>query len=177
MDAATALADVLTLTDIPFDHSGPDRTTLTIPIILRSTRTRREMLDAMSPARAARRLEEAEAYGEHLDAHDEIRWTITRPHPSSFFARMTFDEWIEWEAAKLPDGYLPIRRAEDPAEVIELRSAMQRYEAANNAAAEAERHRDDIIRRCLAAGMSVVRVMAVTGLSKPRIYQIRDGRR
>lgn len=176
-DTATVLAEVLGLNEIPFDRSGPDRTPLTIDLVLRSTRTRREMLDAMDPERAERRLEEAAAYGTHLDEHDEIRWQITRPHPSSFFARMTLDEWLNWEGQKLPDGYLPVRRASDPDEVIELREAVRGSVAANTAAADAESYRDEVIRRCLAAGMSAVRVMEETGLSKPRIYQIRDRRR
>jgi hypothetical protein len=37
--------------------------------------------------------------------------------------------------------------------------------------------RDELIRRCLAAGVRAVEVAEDARLSVPRIYQIRDGRR
>ncbi|WP_285725033.1 hypothetical protein [Psychromicrobium xiongbiense] len=45
------------------------------------------------------------------------------------------------------------------------------------ALSELEKERDDLIRAQIAAGTKVVDRVEATGLSRPRIYQIRDGRR
>jgi hypothetical protein len=52
--------------------------------------------------------------------------------------------------------------------------ARQRVDAEAAAAKETQA---DAIRNALAAGASVAEIAGVTGLSTPRIYQIRDGRR
>lgn len=63
--------------------------------------------------------------------------------------------------------------APDPANVSELVDVT----AAASRIGKAEAARDKAIRRALDAGHSVIAVANAAGLSRARIYQIRDGRR
>ncbi|NKS74671.1 hypothetical protein GS531_23300 [Rhodococcus hoagii] len=109
--ASRILAHVLDLEGrIPWNWGGNDDPHA-IPVggVLRSARTRRQMLDDITdPAQRTRKLDAAQAYGIDLDDHDEIGWAVHRPVPSSFFDPMTFEQWIGNEATKMPTGYLPI---------------------------------------------------------------------
>lgn len=55
--------------------------------------------------------------------------------------------------------------------------ALVNVEATANALDHAERERDEAIRAAIKAGASVISIAAAAGLSRARIYQIRDGRR
>lgn len=55
-----------------------------------------------------------------------------------------------------------------------IRRASTGVYAAQAALAAAEAQRDDAIRAALADGTRVVDLVSWTGLSRPRIYQIRD---
>jgi hypothetical protein len=63
--------------------------------------------------------------------------------------------------------------APDPSNVGELVAVT----AAANRITTAEQDRDTAIRAALAAGHSVISIANAAGLSRARIYQIRDGRR
>lgn len=160
----SALESVLDLDgQIPWDAT--DHTAPPVPaigLVLRSDKTRRQMLDELPEPRRTAKLDECQSYGIPLDERDEIRWEIHRPRKdSSFFARMSFAKWIAYEASKMPAGYAPVRLDQ-----MELTRRGLNSES-----------RDDAIRSALAAGTSVAALVAETGLSRARIYQIRDGRR
>lgn len=59
----------------------------------------------------------------------------------------------------------------------EVKAAAVRVSAAREALATAEAERDDLIRGELAAGATVRDLAEAGGVSVPRVYQIRDGRR
>jgi hypothetical protein len=148
--------DTTEFPDTLYHHTQP------IGVVLRSTRTVREMIDAIpDPVRRDRKLEECQVYGTLLDEPYEMGWTVHRPHPAStFFGTMTYDQWITYESSKMPAGYLPVR----------LDAEEQRRRDFSSP------RRDAAIREALDAGTSVAILQAETGLSRPRIYQIRDGK-
>lgn len=163
------LAAVLDLEgEIPWDSSelflgGVRPPVRPISLLLRSEKTVGEMIDDMPELQRARKRRECEQLGTPADSHDEIGWTIRRPRvESDFFRRMTFHEWIAHEAAKLPAGYLPARL--DSEELLVRALGDQGV-------------RDDAIRQALADGVAVAELVERTGLSRARIYQIRDRRR
>jgi hypothetical protein len=162
-----ALAGVLDLDgQIPWDTtefpSSLYRHQPPIGLVLRSTTTVGEMIAAMDDrARRDRKLEECRAYGTPLDEPYEMGWTVHRPEPAStFFGTMTYDQWVSYEASKMPAGYMPVRL-----DVEELRR--RDFNSPR---------RDTAIREALDGGTSVATLQAETGLSRPRIYQIRDGK-
>ena len=59
----------------------------------------------------------------------------------------------------------------------DVERATKARQRADAEAAVAQESQADAIRKALGAGASVAEVAGVTGLSAPRIYQIRDGRR
>lgn len=65
----------------------------------------------------------------------------------------------------------------DAALLAKIRTAAGRRSEARAIAAAAEGERDQLVRDALAAGIPASTVAAAAGLSKPRMYQIRDGRR
>lgn len=58
-----------------------------------------------------------------------------------------------------------------------LRSTMSARSLAQRVADDIDQTRDHQIRDAIKAGVSVPEIMEITGLSRPRIYQIRDGKR
>jgi hypothetical protein len=58
-----------------------------------------------------------------------------------------------------------------------LRQAVEALREAEEVVAEATRARDDRVRQAIADGVAVVSIAETTGLSKARVYQIRDHRR
>lgn len=157
-----ALAEVLDLDGIPWWETSTPNVSVqpAIGIVLRSTLTYRQQVDAISdPARRARKLEELQAFVADPDAHEEISWTVTLPHQSStFFSQMSMADWLAWEASKLPADMVPVRLDAHSQIVRDLRT----------------KDRDATIRQALADGVSVKDVVQMSGLSRPRIYQIRD---
>ena|ERR1035437_354026 len=100
LDTVSPLAGALALaatTNNP--QSGGSR------IQVRSTRTRRAMLDTLSPARADRKREESTVYGIDLDVTDTIIWSGWSPYDSH---RWSPEEWLEYTATQIPEGYAPI---------------------------------------------------------------------
>lgn len=65
----------------------------------------------------------------------------------------------------------------DAALLAKIRTAAGRRNEARAIAAAAEGERDQLVRDALAAGIPASTVAAAAGLSKPRMYQIRDRRR
>lgn len=63
--------------------------------------------------------------------------------------------------------------APDPSDLGEITNIV----AAAHRISAAEKDRDDAIRRAVAAGHQVTAIANAAGLSRARIYQIRDGRR
>jgi hypothetical protein len=60
---------------------------------------------------------------------------------------------------------------------IKLENIMHARKQAQRLAEDVDQTRDHYIRRALKGGSSVAQLMEITGLSRARIYQIRDGRR
>lgn len=119
--AAAALAGVLGLDAIPFHDPGIGPRA-TIEITCLADHPRRDELAALPPARRERLIEQAEIYGIDLDEPERTTGRITRPWRSEFFLSMTYEDWLEWEASKIPAGYIPIARAAvgvDPAWAVE----------------------------------------------------------
>lgn len=163
-----ALAGVLDLDgQIPWDTTEllADYTAPPVPpisLVLASAQTVRQMIDAMPEPKRSRKLEECAAYGIALDEPDETGWTVHRPRrDSTFFAPMNFDQWVAYEASKLPAGYTPVRLTADEQRRRDFGSA----------------RRDAAIRQALTDGVPVADLVTQTGLSRARIYQIRDHRR
>jgi|GEM_PF-6530057 len=96
---------LLGLSEIPFQAAGPQRPHSCWDIALESVKTRREMLDELPEERRERKIREAAVWGIDLDVNETISWTIQRPPRTSFFGVMDFEEWLEWEAAKIPADY------------------------------------------------------------------------
>ncbi|WP_037164997.1 hypothetical protein [Rhodococcoides fascians] len=73
----------------------------------------------------------------------------------------------------------PLDAPADPDEALlaRIRTAAGQRAEARAIAAAAEEHRDQLVREALAAGITAADVAAAAGLSKPRMYQIRDRRR
>ncbi|OZF41933.1 hypothetical protein [Rhodococcus sp. 14-2470-1a] len=65
----------------------------------------------------------------------------------------------------------------DAALLAAIRTAVGRRNEARAIVAAAEERRDQLVREALAAGILASDVAAAAGLSKPRMYQIRDRRR
>jgi len=101
---AQAVLDLLHFTEIPFAPNRPGAFRFW-ELALESGNTRREMLDDLPEPRRTAKYAEAEVWGFNLDSLDTIYWTIQGPQHSTFFDVMTLHEWLEWEAAKMPDGY------------------------------------------------------------------------
>ena len=72
---------------------------------------------------------------------------------------------------------LDLMQAQDEREPADLADATETYRAADDALAEARTDLYAAVRHALATGTSVAQVAAITGLSRERVYQIRDGRR
>ena len=62
-------------------------------------------------------------------------------------------------------------------ELTRLRNAQARVARAEEALVKARRDRDDLVLDALWAGASADEVAASTGLSRPRVYQIRESAR
>ncbi|MGW1119245.1 hypothetical protein ACWD5B_19390 [Streptomyces tanashiensis] len=99
---------------------------------------------------------------------------------------MTYPELIRYidecdidqdeDGTPLPDQWqmlADVLGAPDPSNVTEL----VEITAAVNRMAAAEQERDEKIRAAIAAGYPVISIAGHAGLSRARIYQIRDGRR
>lgn len=59
----------------------------------------------------------------------------------------------------------------------EVEAAAGAVREARGALAEAERRRDEAIRTALEQGVPVTQIASATGLTRMRVYQVRDGRR
>ena len=64
-----------------------------------------------------------------------------------------------------------------PVTLETVRAARRAYEVSRARATQLEHARDDAIRGALDAGYPVADVADAAGVSKPRVYQIRDRRR
>ena len=56
-------------------------------------------------------------------------------------------------------------------------AALAEVEAATAARSEAERTWREAVRSAVAAGVPVIAIAAAAGVSRERVYQVRDGRR
>lgn len=161
---------------------------------LRSTRTRRQILETLPPLLRARRLEESEVYGIDLDAYDEISHSGWAPYR----ADQTPEQWLEGQAARLPIGYVPVAggifgavtqvsdhvrgdaeqsAAGQETALTAVRGLTADLRALRLSTSAAEARWQDAIRSALSAGARVAVVAAAAGIGRERVYQIRDGRR
>lgn len=65
----------------------------------------------------------------------------------------------------------------DADDVANIKGWFELVRAAEERARETAEGRDMAIRRVLAAGAKIKEITDITGLSRARVYQIRDGRR
>lgn len=110
--AAAALRDVLGLDAIPYYEPGRG---LSVParisVTLLADRTRREQLAEVPEHRRAHLVEQAEVFGLDLDVAETVGWAIHRPSRRGHAGGMDLAAWLEWEASKMPAGYVPVARA------------------------------------------------------------------
>lgn len=110
--AAAALRDVLRVDAIPYYEPGPGPSVpAQIPVTLLAGRTRREQLADVPEARRAHLVEQAEAFGLDLDTAETVGWVIHRPSRRGHAGGMDLAAWLEWEASKMPPGYVAVARA------------------------------------------------------------------
>lgn len=161
-----ALAEI-GVTDIPWDRTPlPHQAEPPAPgitVVIRSRKTVRDLIAEMPPEYQATKFEECRVYGTPLDEPYTGTASIARPAArSTYFAGWSFDKWLDYEEAKLPAGYVVAGPTVETVRAWMLHSSGGR---------------DDAIRTALTEGVSVADLVRETGLSRARIYQIRDGRR
>lgn len=178
--AAAALAAVLDLAQVPWLTRAGDAVAPRTGFYLRSIKTVGEMIADLPPERQAQRYRDAAVWGIPLDEPDEIHWDVSWPvrapgangWVSPFFGAMTLEEWIDWEASKIPPGYLPVRLDHD--ELGRRDHALSRLRRAVAASTQSHAERDAAIKAAMASAAGVQDIIDITGLSKARLYQIRD---
>lgn len=89
------------------------------------------------------------------------------------------DDLTDGDAAFLEGAVAAAQRAGDlgDRELDILADAARALDAAEQAAEAARHDRDQAVRAAIFAGARIVDITAITGLSRNRVYQIRDGRR
>lgn len=110
------------------------------------------------------------------------QWEGIADDPRGFRAPLPGQEWRGWISAYRPGTrtrdvhiHVWVRAEADALTAIEdARDHLSEIESKRAAQIEA---RDEAIRAALADGMSAAMVAAHAGMSVPRVYQIRDGRR
>lgn len=143
-------------------------------IAARSPLTRRQMLDQLPSEARARREEELAAYGidADLDSPEIIRCTIYGyKEQRGASPRWDLEAWLRLSVEQhIPDGYIPIGRWADVAPIAAVR-------AAKIAADEAPTRLQEAVRRALEVGVPAAKLAEELGLSRARVYQLRDGTR
>ena len=89
------------------------------------------------------------------------------------------DDLSDDDASFLEGAVAAAQRAGDlgDRELDTLADAAHALDAAEQAAEAARHDRDQAVRAAISAGARIVDITAITGLSRNRVYQIRDGRR
>lgn len=89
------------------------------------------------------------------------------------------DDLSDDDAAFLEGAVAAAQRAGDlgDRELDILADTVTALDAAEQAAEAARHDRDQAVRAAIFAGARIVDITAITGLSRNRVYQIRDGRR
>lgn len=105
-------------------------------------------------------------------------WTEARPHLRAYWENCRASSYTGWSR----ESKGPVRKAGSHGNLITIEQAavLEDLEAAQgrvNEHADELIQRDDAIRASLGSGMTVMDVVNRTGLSRERVYQIRDGRR
>lgn len=166
--------------DPAVQHSGSPE----YDIEARSDRTRRAMLADLPPELREQRVAQAETYGLDLDSADVIRVRVhgyvdrrsERADPSTWTSKqgppppVPYDRWLREQVEQhIPAGYTPAGRpAVDP--LAEVVAAKETVDAAPEALAAA-------VRAALERGVRAAQVAAAIGVSRARVYQLRDGKR
>lgn len=175
------LAEDFGVTDIPTYDPILNQDAQALEIGVRSPLTRRQMLDALPEDRRQRRLDELAAYGidVDLDSPEIIRTVVygysdrrtERREGEPVFAPRTFERWLSEQVEQhVPHGYMPVGSWKRVRPI----AAVQAAKAALDAAPE---HLQAAVRAALEAGVSGPRLAEAIGVTRARVYQLRDGRR
>lgn len=144
-------------------------------IALRSYLTRRQILDRLDPQARAVREQQIAVFTPDLDLDSpEIIETTVHAYidrrPVGGPAPREYRLWLyDQVTQRIPDGYTILGRWEDYARPVDL--------LAEARAVDAEPRLPEAVRTALARGMSATEVAEVLGVSRSRVYQLRDGKR
>lgn len=145
-------------------------------LAVRSPQTRRQILDSLNPERRAQREREVALFtpGLDLDSPEVIEATVhayVDRRPAGGPAPREFRLWLFDQVDQyIPDGYEVLGRWSDYARPVDLLTQAR--------AADSEEARlPEAVRSALARGMSAQEVADVLGLTRARVYQLRDGKR
>ena len=153
-------------------------------IELRSDRTRRAMLADLPDEQRQAREEQAEAFGIDLDTADVVRVRVAgyidraseRARPSTWTSKSgplkptPYETWLRHQVEhKFPAGYTPVGRPQ-----VDLLTAVVDAKAAVDAAPGVL---VEAVRTALERGVTAQQVADALGVSRARVYQLRDGKR
>jgi hypothetical protein len=175
------LADDFGITDIPTYDPILNQGAPRFEIGARSPLTRRQMLDALPEARRTRRLAELAAFSidTDLDSPEIICVTvygyadrkIERAEGQSVGAPRSYAKWLsEQVEAHFPGGYMPVGSWARLRPVAAVQAAKAALDAAPETLSAA-------VRSALEAGVSGPKLAEALGVTRARVYQLRDGRR
>lgn len=145
-------------------------------LALRSYLTRRQILDQLDPQARAVREQQVAVFTPDLDLDSpEIIETTVHAYidrrPAGGPPPREYRLWLyDQVTQRIPDGYTILGRWEDYARPIDLLTEARAVDAAPPALPEA-------VRIALARGMSAPEIAEVLGISRSRVYQLRDGKR
>lgn len=172
-----ALAEVMArewgITDTP-THRGEDSAHRYV-IACRSDLTRAAIAAALPAEQRRAALDRAEAYSLDLDSADLVRvelssW-IDRRLDGIDQAPASYDAWLVAACSNyIPTGYTPVGRWETVAPADALR-------AAHADATAAPARLQAAVRTALEQGMTAHQITQILGVTRQRVYQLRDGRR
>lgn len=156
-------------------------------LALRSPQTRRQILESLPPEARERRERKVATFTPDLDldspeiiettVHGYVDRRIERADPSTWTSTggpdrpRSFELWLLDQVRHyIPAGYEILGRWSDYARPAEL---LMRAQAADAAPAQLP----EAVRSALARGMSAIQIAEQLGVSRARVYQLRDGKR
>lgn len=173
------------VTDTPtWDPAVPYSGAPEYEVELRSDRTRRALLADLPDEVRQPRIAQAEAFGVDLDSADVIRVKLhgyvdrrtERVDPATWTSEdgplpaVPYERWLREQVEQhIPADYTPVGRPE-----VDLLGAVVAAKQAKDAAPEVL---SAAVRAALEHGISAARVAAELGVTTPRVYQLRDGKR
>jgi len=183
-EQAEALRQVMTeafgVTDTPTYDPILNQSAQCYEIAARSRMTRRQMLDELPAERRKKRLADLATYSVDVDLDSPEIICVSvygyadrrteRAQGDDVGAPRSYERWLtEQVEAHVPAGYMPVGSWRDLRPVATV-------QAARAAADEAPERLREAVRTALEAGVSGPRLAEALGVTRARIYQLRDGR-